>query len=190
MPSTKGKEINIVPWDTEAEGYSVDKFYTMGGSKDRVFIRGTLPTDVHRQIAKLVQSGDFPVYETQQDFYRDAIFHRLKYLVNSYNVPTMERTLNIAEANQYMEDAQAVLAHSKKFVTDLRFMLTEMTQSGVDTHEQEFVGNILHGLPQLIQPFLNQALEILRGFYRKSELPEEVWNLYEDVRSNRWDELP
>jgi Arc/MetJ-type ribon-helix-helix transcriptional regulator len=64
---------------TPADSYNPDAFYTEGtdkkGQGDRITIR--IPPRVGRGIAKLVQSGKIPPYETLSDFVRNAIVHQL-----------------------------------------------------------------------------------------------------------------
>lgn len=62
-----------------ADNYNPDAFYTEAtdkkGQGERVTIR--IPPRVARGIAKIVQSGKIPAYETLSDFVRNAVVHQL-----------------------------------------------------------------------------------------------------------------
>jgi Arc/MetJ-type ribon-helix-helix transcriptional regulator len=77
-------------------GYDPDKFYVQGtdarGHKSRMSI--TVPPDVVRQIAMLIEGGDFPAYEVTADFVRDAIVHHL------HNRGDQVGDLRLREANE------------------------------------------------------------------------------------------
>lgn len=63
-----------------ASTYDPEKFY-VGSTNTKGFqasIRVNIPPEVHAEIGALVASRDFPMYRTNQDFYRDAIVHHLK----------------------------------------------------------------------------------------------------------------
>jgi Arc/MetJ-type ribon-helix-helix transcriptional regulator len=68
----------VTSW-TPADSYSPEAFYTEGtdkkGQGERITIR--VPPRVARGIAKIVQSGKIPPYETLSDFVRNALVHQL-----------------------------------------------------------------------------------------------------------------
>lgn len=63
-----------------ADSYNPDAFYTEAtdkkGQGERITIR--IPPRVARGVAKVVQSGKIPPYETMSDFVRNAIVHQLQ----------------------------------------------------------------------------------------------------------------
>jgi len=88
------------PWQlvvekVEAEGddYSPDEFYTKATNKhDHSSAPYSVRVDpsMSAQISALIQSGKIPHYRTPSDFFRDAITHRLHYLVNRMDLGTPE----------------------------------------------------------------------------------------------------
>lgn len=64
---------------TPADNYDPNAFYTEGTDKkgmgERITVR--VPPRVVRGIAKIVQSGKIPPYETVSDFVRNAVVHQL-----------------------------------------------------------------------------------------------------------------
>lgn len=67
-------------WETvsEDEWYSDRNFYTHSSDKQghSVSVKMQIPKNVAGQLSRVIGSGAIPEYRSNQDFYRDAIFHR------------------------------------------------------------------------------------------------------------------
>lgn len=67
-------------WDTvsEDEWYSPRNFYTQSSDKQGHSspVKMQIPKNLAGQVSRVVGSGAIPEYRSNQDFYRDAIFHR------------------------------------------------------------------------------------------------------------------
>lgn len=78
QPNLSCNTLAMASW-TPAENYDPNAFYTEGTDKkgmgERITVR--VPPRVVRGIAKIVQSGKIPPYETVSDFVRNAIVHQL-----------------------------------------------------------------------------------------------------------------
>lgn len=90
------------------DGYSVDKYYTRAtdnkGHGSTLYAR--MLTDVAEQIAKIVQSNVIPEYKTHQDFIRDAIYHRLRYLSDNGFIKHDDVILRIRALEGFMREEQ------------------------------------------------------------------------------------
>ena len=49
------------------------------------------PGEVISELARMVASGDFPMYKTKSDFMRDAIVHRMHWLADNYDNEKMRQ---------------------------------------------------------------------------------------------------
>lgn len=69
-------------WGTQADDYDIAEFYTKAtdgrGHSDNMRVR--VKPEIAGEIAAVVSSGRIPDYTTPQDFIRDAIVHRLRWL--------------------------------------------------------------------------------------------------------------
>lgn len=80
-----------------ADSYNPDAFYTEAtdkkGQGERISIR--IPPRVVRGIAKIIQSGKIPPYETLSDFVRNAIVHQLHKDSERMNDGELKRLVNM-----------------------------------------------------------------------------------------------
>lgn len=109
------------PFKLTTDDYSVDDFYIASKDKAREseVIRVRVPAQAARQMSEIIQQRRVPMYRTREDFYRDAVIHRLHYLSESeiFTSPTLELMLADAIAQSHAET--------------LRWM-TEMHQDTID----------------------------------------------------------
>ena len=66
-------------WQTSDDGYDARHYYTQSSDSKghHAKIQVKLPTNIAGEIARLVQSGVIPEYDTAQALVRDAVIHRL-----------------------------------------------------------------------------------------------------------------
>lgn len=90
---------DIDPWDlAQKPGYHLEEFYCRAtdghGHSEAMNLK--LSPGVTGQIAAIVASGKLPTYRTPQDFARDAIVHRLKYVGE---LMKLEKVLGVVDLN-------------------------------------------------------------------------------------------
>lgn len=88
------------PFKLESDTYSPNEFYiaSRDKSRDSEVIRLRLPGHTVGQIAAMIQQRQCPAYRTREDFFRDAVIHRLQWLVDS-DWPT-DAALEVALAQE------------------------------------------------------------------------------------------
>lgn len=83
-------------WGVDQPGYSPSKFYT--GSSDghgkQGSVRFNCPPALLAEVQHLVQSGIIPAYRTTNDFFRDAMFHRLNVVASLRKLDKLSRTMH------------------------------------------------------------------------------------------------
>lgn len=95
---------NAAAWGTTSgaptrQPYSVNNFYCAASDANGYeVLRIKVPTWIVRELAALPKSDDFPVYNSQADFVRDALVHRVHKLRDLAPSPEMRRLLQEAEA--------------------------------------------------------------------------------------------
>ena len=86
MGKARGKAAPEDLWQTD-DSYDPNEFYTASadrrGHSDTFYVK--VPPYVASALSQFIQSGKVPQYKTVQDFIRDAIVHRIHYLM--YNWP-------------------------------------------------------------------------------------------------------
>lgn len=122
--------VNLWGGEEPEKIYSPDKFYTRAtnqkGFKDN--IRLSLPPEMLGQIQAWVQGKEIPAYKTQQDFVRDAIFHRLKFLAGWKGTPAQQKAIErslyrerLAHLHEEMETNDEIVAGLRESINQARF---------------------------------------------------------------------
>ena len=72
-------------WQTSDDGYDAKHYYTQSSDSKghHAKVQVKVPTNIAGEIARLVQSGIIPEYDTAQALIRDAVIHRL-HMVNEW----------------------------------------------------------------------------------------------------------
>lgn len=87
------------PWDVEADGwYNPHTFYTLGEDKKghSVKVTASIPKNLIGEIARVVESGEIPEYQSRTHFVRDAIYHRAKQVAGFLKNGELERQTDLA----------------------------------------------------------------------------------------------
>jgi hypothetical protein len=142
-------------WQTSDDGYDAKHYYTQSsdakGHHAKMQIK--VPTNIAGEIARLVQSGIIPEYDTAQAMVRDAIIHRL-HMVNEWiKDEDLTRTITMWTIHEH---AIAKASQREQF--------KEM-MAGVDEHCQ-FLMN--RGLNNDVREYVNDLLE------KNTAVPDEL----------------
>lgn len=141
-------------WGTQADDYSIAEFYCKAtdgrGHSDNLRVR--VKPEMAGEVAALVSSGRIPDYTTPQDFIRDAMVHRLRWL--SENVDDRDLSARLADKVRTLvmkERADQHLAFHASF--------DEFVQSLIDVCEEDLKKGDHHHASQ----FLDYADEYAAG---------------------------
>jgi hypothetical protein len=86
-------------WETTGqngrEKYALEHFYTRSRENGGLHtsVKTNIPENLHGQIAAFVASGKIPDYRTMADVVRDSLVHRMKWVVEHYDVPGLEKAV-------------------------------------------------------------------------------------------------
>jgi len=150
-------------WTTSDDGYDARNFYTQSSDSKghHAKIQVKVPTNIAGEIARLVQSGVIPEYDTAQALIRDAIIHRLHDVNQWVKDEGLQRTITmwtihedaIHKANQrdqFKEMMHAIDEHAqflinrgnqdaaREYVTDL----LDKTDAVPTEFRSEYIGNL------------------------------------------------
>jgi hypothetical protein len=103
-------------------GYSEDRFYTKSTNQQNHSkeLRVALPQGLDAQVYGVVR--DVPEYRSLQDFFRDAIVHRLEYLQKRYR---------ISESGRRLLELERLRADSDRRSADIDTMTEAVSDLGV-----------------------------------------------------------
>lgn len=95
-------------WQTDSttptNSYAPDRFYT-GSTNKKGFgqvVRIQIPPTITNEISALIASRAIPEYRTAQDFYRDAMIHRLHWIMQ--NVGNLANRKEVSETIHRLQD--------------------------------------------------------------------------------------
>ena len=115
--------------------YSIWKFYTSATDSyhHSATIKAiTVPPHMIAQIGQIVQSRRIPVYKTLEDFIRDSINHRLKFVSEHYDDLLSEeetRALNRSLAAAEIERNSEIAAELSAVIEKLSYKVQEAMQT-------------------------------------------------------------
>lgn len=141
--------------------YSADRFYTDATDKHGVSAKMqiTIPPSLHGEISELIASRNVPNYRTMADFGRDAVFHRLKYLEQHYELtPALEQLIL---RMQTVNESIAALRRDDDFQTLIENRKLSLSRANL-AEKQDIRSRIRRDLETLDMPsFARGALEDL-----------------------------
>ncbi len=122
--------------------YDQDVVYT-GGAKDgqghSTNIRAHIPDPWVGAISELVGSKEWPEYTTAQRFYRDAIFHRLRWCASQPNrtSPRIIALIAIAQGQAELDATNLRREASKEYVENARTTLATLLADNDEASARE-----------------------------------------------------
>ena len=122
-------------WGT-SDDYDIGEFYTRAtdgrGHSDHLRVR--IKPEVAGEIGALVSSGMIPDYTTSQDFVRDAIVHRLRWLAEHADDPVLAAKLSETVRRTTIEETTAryvrLIDAFEEFVTRTKEVVTRAITYG------------------------------------------------------------
>jgi hypothetical protein len=161
------------PFDFQKKGYSVDSFFTRstGPNKEpgEVKYMKFSPT-ILGAIGTVVSSGVFPELRTDQDFIRDAVVHRLKYLNDKVKSGEVEERVAYHIKLARIEARQLEMAE----IASMLATHADTMQMAADTGDVELLLELLNeaegdmgDLRLVHQNMLNKIIEKYKEVYRR-----------------------
>ena len=155
------QESNPVARETlnDANVYDPEVVYA-GKSTDKhghsTNIRAHIPNPWVAAIAEFIASSDWPEYTTIQHFYRDAIYHRMRWAAkqtNRLDSPRVRALIAIAEGEAGIENAELLREASKMYVERARKVLTALAGDNNETAVRETLKSMESGLDHIQEPW-------------------------------------
>lgn len=154
-------------WLTDG-GYSPNQFYTASSDKtgDRITYRVNVPGDVGAELIRLVQSGKVPYYRTVQDVWRDALYHRLRWVADLVGDPELQEAVAIMRRQALIDRRLRQLEQQKHYVDSLELLLRTLRSTGDQAQMLEVLEE--QDPAALPEAFRERAVEVIRN-YREEE---------------------
>jgi hypothetical protein len=156
-----------------SDTYDPNEIYA-GGAKDAqghsTNIRCHVPDHWVAAVHELVNSPDWPEYKTPQDFFRDAIYHRMK-----WSSLQPDRTGNVrVKALMALAQGQAALGYasmlreqSQAYLENARRTLSQLMGDGNMVAVRETIKELEFTLDDLVEPYRGQLEQELQTYERR-----------------------
>jgi hypothetical protein len=155
----------VQDWGTTDPSYSPHHLYTgsTDGKGNSHEVRVRIPPTVAGQIASMIEQRAVPGYRTGADFVRDAIIHRLKFLVdemvdNPKVLRGVKGELSLAALQRMSEE----ISRHEEQVQQLRDGLKRASDNGNEQYLREAVGYAWDVVEGMEEPWKSRAVEEIR----------------------------
>lgn len=164
-------------WDLTDTGYSLDRFYTATkiGDTEAEKIQLKLPSTVWARVCALVSDNSFPQYRTPHDAIRDAITHRLHYLVSEgYTLDEDVRDWIQLQVRQgEVERRQAMMRAARETVTKIGEALGEAEREKDWELFNELLEQAGDALGELRDPYKSDLRGLIEEYERRKPSKNE-----------------
>lgn len=153
--------------------YDQDDVYTGPAKDDKGHshnIRCHIPPDWVSAIAEFINSPDWPEYKTPQDFYRDAIYHRMRWASKQPDRGRNERVRTLMA----MASIQAALGHktmiraeSQKLLEEARQAFASLAGDGNLIAVRELIKDLEYSLTDIEEPYRSQLAHEIETWERR-----------------------
>ena len=159
--------------DLRDSKYDPDQIYT-GGAKDShghsTNIRAHIPDNWVGVIAEFVASPDWPEYTTPQHFYRDAIFHRMRWASEQpgrRTSPRVKSLIAMAQSQASLSYANMMRETSQMLIEHARQTLSNLTGDGDDMTVRETIKDLEANLEHMTDPWRSELQRELSQWERR-----------------------
>lgn len=159
--------------DFRGDVYDPGEVYT-GPSKDAQGhssnIRCHIPDPWVAAVAELVASTDWPEYRTSQDFYRDAIYHRMRWAARQENRRGSDRVrtlMALISGEAALSYATLLRETASTFVDNARRTLSLLLTDGSTDNARETIKELEAQLDHLPEPYRTQLATDLAAWQRR-----------------------
>lgn len=159
--------------DFRDDAYDPNDVY-MGGAKDSqghsTNIRAHIPDTWTGMISEIVASPDWPEYQTLQDFYRDAIYHRMRWAQRQHGRsqnPRVRTLMAIINSQASLQYASTVRTAAEEQVQAAGRTLAEMVADGNVIAIRETIKELEANLTDLPEPWRTRLATELETWERR-----------------------
>jgi hypothetical protein len=160
--------------DLRDDAYDPNQIY-VGGSKDSqghsTNIRAKIPDTWMGSIGEIVNSPDWPEYRSVQDFYRDAIYHRMRWATRQpdrLSSPKVKHLIALAQSKAALDYANLVRQSNQELVTDAERTLRDLAADGNQLALKQAIKELETGLDQMEEPWRSELARLLETYERRS----------------------
>jgi hypothetical protein len=130
------------PWEFQNRGYDIDGFFTRStganGAPGEVKYMKFSPS-ILSAVANIVYSRQFPSYRNDQDFIRDAVVHRVRYINQKLADGETEDIINTHVKLSRIEARQLQMAEMSRILS----LHEEAMRTAIDTGDMEFLQELI-----------------------------------------------
>ncbi len=157
----------------DANVYDPDVVYT-GRSTDShghsTNIRSHIPDPWVAIVSEFVHSADWPEYMSPQAFYRDAIYHRMKWASmhsDRWTSARVKALIAIAEGEAALDYADLMRESSKLYVEKARKTLSDLHGDNNQAAVKMTLASIEAGLPYIEEPWKSELTRLVDDAERR-----------------------
>jgi hypothetical protein len=132
--------------------YSINEFYTDSTDKrgHSAQVRVRVPPNVSRRVAEIVQQRRFPKLKTCQDFYRDAIAHRLYQLEKMIDPTGQSDALEMIAIQSRAQEVIDQLQQVQQTIDKAEAAVNELLRVGSPEEARVIVRSIMEHVPEYL----------------------------------------
>lgn len=160
--------------DFRNDRYDPNEVYS-GGAKDHqghsTNIRCHIPDPWTAAIAEVINSPDWPEYRTPQDFYRDAIYHRMKWASRQESRSGSERVrtlMALIQGQAALDYATLIREASHSFIENARKTLSQLLGDGNILGVRETIKELEASLDDLGEPYRSSLRTEIESWERRA----------------------
>ena len=140
------------PWHGEEDGYTIDEFYT--GSKDgqghSTWVRVRVADHIFAQAGVLIASGEVRAYRTIPDIFRDAIYHRIRYLSRALGTRQLSKLENLIAVQEGIEQQARVYEQIDEILDTASRTLQKMAKYDDRAEIDALIQRVRTGLERIL----------------------------------------
>lgn len=159
--------------DLSVHNYDPNQVYSAGakdGQGHSTNIRAHIPDSWIGAIQELVASPDWPEYKTFQHFYRDAIYHRMRWAAsqpNRLNSPRVKTLIALAQGEAALNYAGLARASSQSYVEKAKRVLGELMGDNNRVAVKETLKELESTLEFLDEPWRGELAREISSYDRR-----------------------
>lgn len=160
--------------DLRDDAYDPNQVY-IGGSKDAqghaTNIRAKIPDTWMGSIGEIVNSPDWPEYRSVQDFYRDAIYHRMRWASRQPDrttSPRVAKLMAIASGTAALDYHNMITTASKEYIDQASKTLQNLVANGNQLALREAIKELESTLDLIEEPYRSELARLLETYERRA----------------------
>lgn len=160
--------------DLRDDAYDPNEVY-IGGSKDSdghsTNIRAKIPDTWMGAVGEIVASPDWPEYRTVQDFYRDAIYHRMRWAARAPDrstSPKVKALMALAHSDAALDYANLIREANQQLLDRATDTLRKHVSDGNQLLLRTTIKELEAGLDGMDEPWRSELEKTLETYDMRS----------------------